>query len=200
MSIQKECAVCDKEFEAKNDKGTYCSNSCRVKAYRIREKEGNETSAKKIIEEYEEDIRIFRSQLRDMYDEVTKMRSDVETFKKYMLVFTDKLAEVMSLTDTTGIRHDISSLSHKIDDEINKLKSEIDDRIFKNEMNIDKNDNNIKTVGLKINEIVDILNHPQKDSTGSAIDKILANENLLGFVDSFMKNVSVKKEKANEAS
>ena len=81
-----------------------------------------------------------------MYDEVTKMRSDVETMKQYMHVFTDKLAEVMSLSDTTGIRHDISSLSYKIEDEINKLKSEIDDRIFKNEMNIDKNDNNIKTV------------------------------------------------------
>jgi len=200
MSIQKKCTICGKEFTAKNDKGTYCSNSCRVKAYRKREKEGQNISAKKIIEEYEEDILFFRSQMRDMYDEVSKMRADVETMKKYMLVFTDKLAKVQSMNDTGGAERDIKSLSYKIDEGINKLRSDLDDRIDKNELNIDKNRSNIMTAGSKLNEIVYILYNPQKNSGGSAIDKLLGNENLVDIVDVFMKNVSGKKEKANEAS
>lgn len=200
MSIQKKCTVCGKEFTAKNDKGTYCSNSCRVKAYRKREKEGNNISAKKIIEEYEEDILFFRSQLRDMYDEVSKMRSDVETMKKYMLVFTDKLAKVQSMNDTGSAERDIKNLSYKIDEGINKLRSNLDDRIDKNELNIDKNRSNIMTAGSKLNEIVYILNNPQNNSGGSTIDKLLGNENLVDIVDVFMKNVSGKKQKANEAS
>ena len=36
MEIDKICVVCGRKFVAKNNKGIYCSNSCRMIAYRRR--------------------------------------------------------------------------------------------------------------------------------------------------------------------
>jgi len=91
MSIQKKCTIFDKEFTAKNDKGIYCCNSCRVKAYRKREKEGQNASANKIIEEYEGELFFFRSELNDMYKDVHKLQSEMLTVTKYLYSFAEKL-------------------------------------------------------------------------------------------------------------
>jgi len=36
--ITKKCKICGKEFQTMNDKGTYCSNACKSKAFRLRRK------------------------------------------------------------------------------------------------------------------------------------------------------------------
>ncbi len=41
--LQKKCTVCGKTFVAQTDKGLYCTNACRARAYRRRGKAQEET-------------------------------------------------------------------------------------------------------------------------------------------------------------
>jgi hypothetical protein len=36
--ITKKCKICETEFEAKNEKGTFCSDKCRAQSFRNNEK------------------------------------------------------------------------------------------------------------------------------------------------------------------
>jgi len=40
--LEKKCVICGKNFTLKNDKGMYCGDSCRVKAFRRRKKKALE--------------------------------------------------------------------------------------------------------------------------------------------------------------
>ena len=184
MSIQKKCTVCGKEFTAKNDKGIYCSNSCRVKAYRQREKGEQNELAKNITEEYSEELSLFRLRLNDMYEDVQKLQSEMVTVTKYLYSFAEKIASIPHIPDMSELKYDIKDLSDRFDDEIYKLKSA-------NEEKIEKNYDNIRMIGFKLNEFADAINriNDRTDNSTSSnikadmIDKILDSDMIPDLVD-----------------
>ncbi|NOZ45172.1 MAG: DUF2256 domain-containing protein [Chlorobi bacterium] len=151
MSISKKCVVCGKEFTAKNDKGMYCSPSCRVKAHRKREKGEQSELAKNITEEYFEELSFFRMQLNDIYEDVHKLQSEMVSVTKYLYAFAEKVIGIPDFQDMIVLKNDISDLSDKLNDEISDLKEKHEEKII-------KNDENIKMLGFKINQIVHIIN------------------------------------------
>jgi hypothetical protein len=194
MSLTKNCTVCDKEFTTKNDKGIYCSNSCRVKAYRIRTKEEKQVLEKNISEEYAEELSFFRTKLNHLFEEVDNIKSEMATVTKYMMVFAEKIGDIPRINNTSSLESRIDELASKLDNEIYKLNDSIENKLDRYEQKIEKNDDNIKTIGLKINEIVHILNNiPEGNSMGSTIDKILENEKFNSVVDVLINKVSGKK-------
>lgn len=184
MSIQKKCTVCGNEFTAKNDKGIYCSNSCRVKAYRQREKGEQNELAKNITEEYSEELSFFRLRMNDMYEDVQKLQSEMVSVTKYLYSFAEKIAAIPHFPDMGEIKTDIKDLSNRFDDEIYKLKSA-------NEEKIEKNYDNIRMIGFKLNEFADAINriNDRTDNSTSSnikadmIDKILDSDMIPDLVD-----------------
>ena len=200
MSLTKNCIVCNKEFTTKNDKGIYCSNSCRVKAYRIRTKEEKQVLEKNISEEYAEELSFFRTKLNHLFEEVDNIKSEMATVTKYMMVFAEKIGDIPRINNTSSLESRIDELASKLDNEIYMLNDSIGHKLDRYEQKIEKNDDNIKTIGLKINEIVHLINNiPEGNSMGSAVDKILENEKFNSVVDMLINKVSEKKEKASEA-
>jgi len=187
MSIQKKCTVCGKEFTAKNDKGIYCSNSCRVKAYRQREKGEQNELAKNITEEYSEELSFFRLRMNDMYEDVQKLQSEMVSVTKYLYSFAEKIAGIPHIPDTGEIKTDIKDLSNRLDDEIYKLKSA-------NEEKIEKNYDNIRLIGFKLNEFADAINRiddrtdnsTSNNSRADMVDKILDSDMIPDLVDKFV--------------
>jgi hypothetical protein len=201
MSLTKNCIVCDKEFIAKNDKGIYCSNSCRVKAYRIRTKEEKQVLEKNISEEYAEELSFFRTKLNHLFEQVDNIKSEMASVTKYMIVFAEKIVDIPRINNTNSLESRIDELTSKLENELIKLNDSVEKKLERHEQKIEKNDDNIKTIGLKINEIVHILNNvPEGNSMGSAVDKILENKKFNSVVDVLINKVSGKKDKVNEAS
>jgi len=190
MRIQKKCTVCGKEFIAKNDKGIYCSNSCRVKAYRKREKEGQSELAKNIIQEYSEELSYFRFRMNDMHKNVQKLQNEMVSVTKYLYSFAEKIASIPHIPDVSGIKTDIMDMSERFEEKIEKIK-------ISNEEKIEKNDNNIRLIGLKINEFADAINRinssVSNNTRADMIDKILDSDMIPDLVDKFVsrkKNTS----------
>ena len=191
MSIQKKCTVCGKEFTAKNDKGIYCSNSCRVKAYREKEKgeKGEQDElAKNISKTYAEELSFFKMRLNDMHKDVQKLQSEMVTVTKYLYSFTEKVA---SIPDMQMLTSDINDLSDKFNDEINLMKNKYEEKI-------EKNDYNIRLIGLeliKIGGAINRINNKIDNSSSNNIradmlDKILNSDMIPDLVDKFIKRKS----------
>jgi phenylalanyl-tRNA synthetase alpha subunit len=185
MAINKKCTVCGKEFEAKNEKGTYCSNSCRVKAYRIRTKEEKQELEKNISEEYAEELSFFRMRMNEMYNDVHKPQNEMVTVTKYLYSFAEKIARIPDFQETRNIKNDIKDLSESFEKKIEKLKVSFEEKI-------ERNDNNIRTIGLKINEFAYEINrindnNAVNNSRADMIDKILDSDMIPDIVDKFVK-------------
>lgn len=199
MSIQKKCNICGKEFTAKNDKGIYCSKSCRVKAFRKREKVEKTELEKNISENYAEELSFFKMRLNSMYEDVHKLQTEMLSVTKYMMVFAEKIGQIPQREDTTSLKERISDLSERIEDKIEKMN-------LSNEEKIEKNEYNIRLIGLKITEIANAINRINERTGDSltpkadVINKILNSDMIPDLVDKFVNRKPKTADKINEAS
>ena len=190
MSIQKKCVVCGNNFIAKNDKGIYCSPSCRVKAHRKREKEGKAELNKTISEEYAAELSFFRAKFSNLFEEVEKLKTDMAVVTKYLYSFSSKIAEIPNNQGSIDIKNRIEDLSDRFDREIYNLKSE-------NTNKINRNEDNIKFIGFKINEFADAINRINENyvlnnSRTNMLDKILSEDKISKLIDVFINTKSPK--------
>jgi len=193
MGISKKCIVCDKEFTAKNDKGIYCSPSCRVKAHRKREKEGKTELEKNISENYAAELLHFRTNLNIIFKDVEQLKQDMLSVVKYMNVFTEKVMNISQISDISKIENSISELSDKFEERIDIIQA-------RNERKIESNYDNIRLIGLKINDIVHEINLEKPQSNvESTFDKLLANDKIIDFAQNLFSKKTEKDEPKSEA-
>jgi len=110
------------------------------------------------------------------------------TIGKYINSFAEKLIGIPQTKDVYKIEDSISTLSRN-------LESKIDELQIQNEKKIEKNDDNIRLINFELKNIVHKINRSKPlGSVENTFDKILSNENLIGFIQGIMETKTKKSE------
>lgn len=184
MSIQKKCIVCSKEFIAKNDKGIYCSNSCRVKAYRLREKEREEHE---VAVDYENSVvytNIIEHKIKEFENQFKLIYKDLKSLMNHTVNASVSSAQLPALKER--IKENSSEIS-ELKNEIRLLTKDLDEQI-------NKNKENIHLIAFHFDQFIDKVNSMNGSKITETLGSVLGNEKFIDTVSMFITNKFKSKE------
>ncbi len=183
MSITKNCSTCGNEFTAKNDKGTYCSDKCRAKAYRTREKNFINTVSVNNYTVPDERIELLVKKIREFEDQLGFLIREY----KIMVPLTVESAKTSASFPLMEERY--SKLYERIrNGEIETGKIE---RLLSEKF--EKNSDNIQTLALNLQKVIDKVNFMIERGNEDKFGKLLQNEKLIDIVSGIFSGKANRK-------
>jgi hypothetical protein len=183
MSITKKCSTCGNEFTAQNDKGTYCSDKCRAKAYRTREKRFINTVTVTNFNVPDERIDLLAKKVKEFEEQLGILISEYKIMVPY-IVESAKTSAVFPLMEER-----YSKLSGQIDNVENATEKM--ERLLREK--IEKNSDNIQTVALNLKGVIDKVNFIIEGGNEDKFGKLLQNEKLIDIVSEIFSGKANRK-------
>jgi hypothetical protein len=183
MSITKKCSTCGNEFTAKNDKGTYCSDKCRAKAYRTREKNFINTVSVNNYTVPDERIDLMVKKIKEFEDQLGFLIREYKIMVPY-IVESAKTTAVFPLMEER-----YTKLSEQIDNVENATEKM--ERILSEK--IEKNRDNIQTVALNLKGVIDKVNFIIERGNEDKFGKHLQNGKLIDKVSEIFSGKANRK-------
>jgi len=180
MSLSKKCTVYGNDFMAKNNKAEYCSNACRVKAFRERGK------SEKINK-----MDCNKSEFKENDSTLIKLSNDFKILQDNMKSFIPRLLEIV----------EIKAQIPFLEKQCNQNSKSILDLQFE----MEKKDDKIEKLQDKIRDLEMELKFLQKfgsendtsKNKQSGFGEILNNENFIDGITKISSNIFNKNK--NEA-
>jgi len=92
--ITKKCKICGTEFQAKNQKGTFCSDKCKGKSFRVNEKKKKSDYLKwqkqNFIDEMKNEIQLLNRVIQDKDITINNFQKEYNNlYEKHILSSTN---------------------------------------------------------------------------------------------------------------
>lgn len=186
MSISKKCEVCSNDFEAKNNKAKYCSNSCRVKAYREREKQSTKKVADSVFVNIETENEILQDKIMEIEHNLTILKREF----KLMLPYVIEMATISKKYSYIEKNVDLNSES------INNLKEKTEDVLEKLTLKAGNNQDAVRQLAMEI-ELLKTRKSGGSDFN-NALGQLLQDEKFLNSISNAISAIARKKEPKKE--
>jgi hypothetical protein len=183
MDITKNCTICGNEFIAKNDKGMYCSNKCRAKAFRNREKNFINTVSVNNYNVPDERIDLLAKKIKEIEDQLGILISEYKIMVPY-IVESAKTSAVFPLMEER-----YSKLSERMNN--GEKETEKIERLLSEK--IDKNRDNIQIVAFHLNGVIAKVNSIIEGGNEDKFGKLLQNEKLMDIVSGIFSDKAKQK-------
>jgi hypothetical protein len=183
MDITKNCTICGNEFTAKNDKGMYCSNKCRAKAFRNREKNFINTVSVNNYNVPDERIDLLVKKVKEFEDQLGILISEYKIMVPY-IVESAKTSAVFPLMEER-----YSKLSERMNN--GEKETEKIERLLSEK--IDKNRDNIQIVAFHLNGVIAKVNSIIEGGNEDKFGKLLQNEKLMDIVSGIFSDKAKQK-------
>jgi hypothetical protein len=185
MAINKKCSVCGKDFAAKNDKGIYCSDSCKMKAHRKRKKERKDRENELDLEKSEVYADFIENRLTHFENQLLLFHKDMEVLIKYTIEASVLSAKIPLLKER------ISDLS----DDFQEFKR--DHQKFVKDVNekVEKNTENIKLIAFHFDNLCEKVNSMNGNKITDTLGSVLENDKIMDAVSTVIKNQFKSKER-----
>lgn len=130
MERNKKCSVCENDFIAQSNKAKYCSNACRLTAFRKREK----SKTTSIINEIQSDL-FYKPNFQEQRIEAIELKQD-ELYNQFVEITTyiaENLGSIDKLKYMVEYQKEYISEVKRLTNTVEELKTE--NNCLRNEIN-----------------------------------------------------------------
>lgn len=186
MSIEKKCTVCGNDFTAKNNKAIYCSNSCRVKAYRHREQQAVKRLDNSVYAASDIDNYILQDKIRELGNRISELQRNFEMIVPYII-------EAASISKKYSY---IEKRAYENTESIDKLEEKTDNKYEKLTLEVDKNQDAINRIFLD-------MSFSKHDYSGGnnfkdGLGQLLKDEKFVNSISNAISAIAKKEEPKKE--